>query len=82
MNTAKKKYQKQCKIKTVTFYTNKEDQELYEFANTMNFQKFVKDNLKQEMENCKLCIIEEAFGSLENYENFKKELKNGNIQDN
>lgn len=33
-------------MKTVTFYTNKEDQELYEFANTINFQKFVKQQLK------------------------------------
>ena len=33
-------------MKTVTFYTNKEDQELYEFANTINFQKFVKLELK------------------------------------
>ena len=46
MRKSKAEYQKKCKIKTVTFYTNKEDQELYEFANTINFQKFVKQQLK------------------------------------
>lgn len=46
MNTAKKKYQKQCKIKTVTFY--KKDEYLLLFANSINFQKFVKDKLKEE----------------------------------
>lgn len=33
-------------MKTVTFYTNKEDQELYEFASAINFQHFVKLWLK------------------------------------
>jgi len=42
MRKSKARYQKKCKIKTVTFYTNKEDQELYEFANAINFQHFVK----------------------------------------
>ena len=49
MRKSKAEYQKKCKIKTVTFYTNKEDQELYEFANTINFQKFVKNALKRSM---------------------------------
>ena len=46
MRRSKAEYQKKCKIKTVTFYTNKEDQELYEFANKINFQQFVKLWLK------------------------------------
>lgn len=50
MRKSKAEYQKKCKIKTVTFYTNKEDQELYEFANTINFQKFVKKQLQEHKE--------------------------------
>ena len=45
MNASKKKYAKQCKIKTVTFY--KCDDELLDFANSINFQKEVKDFLRR-----------------------------------
>lgn len=51
MNKSKKKYQKQCKSKIITFY--KKDADLLAFANTINFQKEVKDFLrrfKREME--------------------------------
>ena len=44
MNKAKKNYQKQCTMKTVTFY--KKDAEILKYANCINFQKFVKDCLK------------------------------------
>jgi len=44
MNKAKKRYKNQCKVKTITFY--KHDAELLNFANTINFQAFVKDMLK------------------------------------
>lgn len=45
MNEAKRKYQKQCKIKTITFY--KKDADLLNFANSINFQKEVKDFLRR-----------------------------------
>lgn len=47
MRKSKTDYQRKCKMKTVTFYTNKEDQELYELANSINFQKFVKEQLRK-----------------------------------
>ena len=47
MRKSKAEYQKQCTIKTVTFYKNNKDQELLLFANSINFQKFVKDKLKE-----------------------------------
>ena len=81
MRKSKTDYQRKCKMKTVTFYTNKEEQELYEFANTLNFQKFVKDCLRIEFEKCKICIIEEGFGTLENYNDFMKAVDHGTIQD-
>ena len=49
MRKSKAEYQKKCKIKTVTFYTNKYDQTLYEYANSINFQKFVKKALEKSM---------------------------------
>lgn len=45
MNKAKLKYKKQCKIKTITFY--KKDADLLAFANSINFQKEVKDFLRR-----------------------------------
>lgn len=47
MNKTKRKYKKQCKCKIITFY--KKDAELLAFANSINFQKFVKDCLKCEV---------------------------------
>ena len=47
MNETKKRYQKACKVKTITFY--KRDAELLAFANSINFQKEVKDFLKRFM---------------------------------
>lgn len=43
MNEAKRKYQKQCKVKTITFY--KKDADILAFANSINFQAFVKEML-------------------------------------
>ena len=47
MNEAKKKYQKSCKSKVITFY--KHEGELLDFANEINFQKFVKQALYNAM---------------------------------
>lgn len=44
MNEAKRKYQKSCKSKVITFY--KHEAELLDFANEINFQKFVKHALQ------------------------------------
>lgn len=44
MNKYKQKYGKKCKVKVVTFYIK--DQALLDFANTLNFQAFVKDALR------------------------------------
>ena len=45
MKESKKKYQKSCKSKVVTFY--KKDAILLDIANQINFQAFVKDALKR-----------------------------------
>ena len=45
MNKAKLKYKKQCKQKVVTFYKHEND--LLLFANSINFQGFVKDALRK-----------------------------------
>ena len=47
MNKAKRRYKNQCKVKTITFY--KHDAELLNYANTINFQAFVKQCLKISM---------------------------------
>lgn len=44
-NEAKKKYASKCKQKVVTFY--KCDADLLAFANSINFQKEVKDFLRR-----------------------------------
>ena len=44
MNESKKNYAKKCKSKIITFYGK--DADLLEFANTINFQAFVKQCLK------------------------------------
>lgn len=46
MNEAKRKYKKQCKSKVITFYKHEED--LLKFANSINFQKFVKEALRKQ----------------------------------
>ena len=74
MRKSKAEYQKKCKIKTVTFYTNKEDQLLYKYASQINFQKCVKIHLRN--------LIEKYYGTIENYEEFIKEIENGIIQEN
>lgn len=85
MNTAKKKYQKQCKIKTVTFY--KKDEEILQFANTINFQKFVKEALYvaysytvelHKYNKWDKQVTEKDYITKE----YIKGLSNGNIQDN
>ncbi len=47
MKESKRKYQKSCKSKVVTFY--KKDAMLLSIANKINFQAFVKDALKKLM---------------------------------
>lgn len=54
MNETKKRYQKACKVKTITFY--KRDAELLAFANSINFQAFVKQCLKITMLKQKMFI--------------------------
>ena len=49
MNQAKKNYRKKCKRKYVTFY--QKDEELYKIASACNFQKLVKDKLKEVCEH-------------------------------
>lgn len=51
MNEAKKKYQKSCKSKVITFYKHEED--LLAFANSINFQAFVKNALRLCKDNCR-----------------------------
>ena len=45
MNKAKLKYKKQCKQKVITFYKHEKD--LLSYANTINFQAFVKEALRK-----------------------------------
>lgn len=47
MKEAQRKYFKKLKAKQVIFYLK--DNELLEYANQINFQKFVKDNLRKEI---------------------------------
>lgn len=48
MNKYKAKYNKKCTAKVVTFYIK--DKELLAFANTINFQAFVKDALRNALQ--------------------------------
>ena len=48
MNETKKKYQKKCKSKVITFYLHEQD--LLDYANSINFQKCVKHWLKLSMQ--------------------------------
>ena len=45
MNNTKRRYNKKCKRKYITFY--QKDEQLLQIANTLNFQKFIKDKLKE-----------------------------------
>lgn len=47
MNKAKKTYAKKCKSKIVTFYLK--DKEIYEYANSINFQEYVKTCLRVQL---------------------------------
>lgn len=47
MNEAKTKYNKKCKSRIITFYLHERD--LYEYSKTINFQKRVKDVLKEDI---------------------------------
>ena len=47
MNATKKKYQRKCKSKVITFYLHEQD--LLDYANKINFQKCVKNWLKLSM---------------------------------
>ena len=51
MKEAKKKYQKKLKSKIVTFYLHEE--EMYRFAKTINFNRFVKKALCEAMKGNK-----------------------------
>ena len=51
MKEAKKKYQKKLKSKMVTFYLHEDS--LYQFAKTINFNRFVKTALKEAMKGNK-----------------------------
>lgn len=48
MKKCEKNYRQKTKMKTITFYLH--EAKLFEFAQTINFQKTVKDMLKQKME--------------------------------
>lgn len=47
MNETKRKYKKSCKSKVITFYKHEGD--LLAFANSINFQAYVKHCLKVSM---------------------------------
>lgn len=47
MTEAQKKYKKEVKSKIITFYKHEND--LLDFANSINFQKYVKQCLKVSM---------------------------------
>lgn len=44
MKQAQRNYKKKCKSKIITFYMHEKD--LLDFANSINFQKYVKTCLK------------------------------------
>lgn len=70
MRKSKAEYQKQCKIKTVTFY--KKDTEILKLANAINFQKFVKQKLfelQKDIEEYHEMSIEEYLYGGDNHDN-------------
>lgn len=48
MTETKKKYKRACKSKVITFY--KHDEDLLKHANSINFQAFVKNALRKDMQ--------------------------------
>lgn len=48
MNASIKKYQQKCKRRTITFYLH--EKELYEYSKKINFNKFVKEQLKDALD--------------------------------
>lgn len=48
MKQAKVNYKKKCKSRKVDFYLH--DQDLYNFSKSINFNKFVKNTLKEALE--------------------------------
>lgn len=68
-NEAKRKYKKQCKQKVITFYKHEKD--LLAYANTINFQAFVKTCLKCEIAEQKAKESGDVVISL-NIEDYKK----------
>lgn len=48
MKQAKLNYKRKCKSRKVDFYLH--DQALYNFSKTINFNKFVKNALKEALE--------------------------------
>lgn len=48
MNETKKRYAKKCKVKTITFYKN--DADILAYANSINFQAFVKKALQDALQ--------------------------------
>ena len=51
MKESKRKYQKKLKSKLVTFYLHEDD--LLNYAKTINFSRFVKQALKEVMKGTK-----------------------------
>ena len=64
MRKSKANYQKQCKIKTITFY--KKDGLLLYYANNINFQKFVKEALRKSIDELLICGVD-VEGDYERY---------------
>lgn len=59
MNNTKKRYKKKCKRRYVDFYIK--DERLYNYSKIINFQKLVKDALRQdEQEKLKELTIKEG----------------------
>ena len=48
MNKAKRNYKNKCKSRIIDFYLHEQD--LYNFSKTINFNKFVKNALKEALE--------------------------------
>ena len=64
MRKSKANYQKQCKIKTITFY--KKDGLMLYYANNINFQKFVKEALRKSIDELLICGVD-VEGDYERY---------------
>ena len=76
MNKAKQNYKSKCKKREVVFYIK--DNDLYEKSKTINFQKFVKDCLRNKDKIYTFIILERGAGR-KHWEARKKDGdKNGN----